>query len=207
MKSFKRTLVAAVAVSLLASPAFALIGHTKHDLSSGSGNTIVGTSDEICVYCHTPHGAASVADAPLWNRTTPAVTSIYTSNSIDATITLTEVQASDAPLCLSCHDGASMTAALNNTPNAGGGNPAANIGAVETNLGTDLSNDHPVGFVFTTALVDSEIQTPSTAPVDFGSGSNEMWCSSCHDVHDDSNPPFLVMSNTGSDLCLDCHKK
>lgn len=207
MKNFKQILVATLAMSLLAAPAFALIAHTKHDLSSGSGNTIVGTSGEICVYCHTPHGATAAGIAPLWNRTTPSPTSIYSSTTLDATITVTSVQNSDAPLCLSCHDGASLTAALNNPPNAGGGNPAANLGAVETNLGTDLSNDHPVGFDFSAVdASDSEIKTPLTAPVNFGAG-NEMWCSSCHDVHDDTNSPFLVMSNTGSQLCLDCHDK
>ena len=32
-------------------------------------------------------------------------------------------------------------------------------------------------------------------------------CASCHDPHDNSNAPFLVMANTASALCLTCHDK
>jgi predicted CXXCH cytochrome family protein len=41
----------------------------------------------------------------------------------------------------------------------------------------------------------------------YGAGSAFVWCSSCHDVHDNANQPFLVMANTGSALCLGCHDK
>ena len=47
------------------------IASTKHNLGSGPG--LAGrnqTSDtaEICVFCHTPHGADTAAPAPLWNK-------------------------------------------------------------------------------------------------------------------------------------------
>lgn len=32
-------------------------------------------------------------------------------------------------------------------------------------------------------------------------------CGSCHDPHNYTNPTFLRISNTGSNLCLSCHKK
>jgi len=32
-------------------------------------------------------------------------------------------------------------------------------------------------------------------------------CGSCHDPHNYSNPTFLRIANTGSNLCLSCHKK
>ena len=35
----------------------------------------------------------------------------------------------------------------------------------------------------------------------------KLQCASCHDPHDDSNPSFLVIDNTGSDLCQTCHTK
>jgi hypothetical protein len=53
---------------------------TKHNLStSGSGTThaAAGGTSEVCVFCHTPHGATTADDggtalrAPLWNRRVP----------------------------------------------------------------------------------------------------------------------------------------
>jgi predicted CXXCH cytochrome family protein len=208
----KKVLVLAVLAALVATSASALsIKGTKHDLSTLGGQAIQGTSNEVCVYCHTPHGAASVGFAPLWNRNIANATNFYNNpaGSINATMSLAGVNASDAPLCLSCHDGASLTASLNNPPNAGGGNPAANLGATAaTNLGTDLSNDHPIGFVWSTASADAEINSAQTAlPVDFGSSNDQMWCSSCHNVHDNATVPFLNISNSASALCLTCHIK
>ena len=47
------------------------IAATKHNLGSGAGpagrNQTAGTA-EICVFCHTPHGADTAAPAPLWNK-------------------------------------------------------------------------------------------------------------------------------------------
>jgi predicted CXXCH cytochrome family protein len=211
----KKVLVLAAAV-LFATNALALpIANSKHNLSNASANAIKGTSAEICVYCHTPHGASAAAGgfAPLWNRTGgTGTTAVYNTGTLDAVITIGTLNNSDAPLCLSCHDGASLTGALNNPPNAGGTNPIANIAAgLETNLELDLSNDHPVGFNFSAAnAADAEIQTPALAAtkvkVNFGAG-NAMWCSSCHDVHNNAVVPFLATSNAGSALCLQCHIK
>lgn len=207
----KKVLVLAVLATLVATSALATVKGTKHDLSSLGGQTIQGTSNEVCVYCHTPHGAAAVGFAPLWNRTVANATAFYNNpaGSMNATVGLAGTNASDAPLCLSCHDGSSLTAALNNPPNNGGTNPAANLGAgLETNLGSDLSNDHPIGFVWSTVSADTEINsTQAVLPVDFGSSNDSMWCSSCHDVHNDAVSPFLIISNSASALCLTCHIK
>ncbi len=32
-------------------------------------------------------------------------------------------------------------------------------------------------------------------------------CSTCHDVHEYTNIPFLRISNSGSALCVTCHLK
>jgi len=205
----KKVLVLAAAVLLFAVPAFSAIQNTKHDLSSGSTATIKGTSTEICVYCHTPHGAGAAGFAPLWNRTTVNATVVYgnPAGTMNAVPAIADVNASDAVLCLSCHDGASLTSALTNPPNAGGAVPTVQVGA-SANLGTDLSNDHPVGFAFNAALVtaDGEL-TLANSPQLFGASNEMMWCSSCHDVHDDTNSPFLLSTNAGSALCLTCHVK
>lgn len=203
----KKVLVLAAAVALFATPALAAITGTKHDLSSGNAYPVEGSSNEICVYCHTPHGATAAGIAPLWNRTTPAPTNVYANSSLNATITLAGVTNSDAPLCLSCHDGTSLSAGLNNEPNSG---TVTITGTLSTaaNLGTNLSNDHPVGFDWSTATADTEINaSPVGVKVDFGATA-QMWCSSCHDVHGGvAGTPFLVINNAGSNLCKACHIK
>lgn len=204
----KKVLLFLAAAALMASPAIAAITGTSHDLSSGGTNPLKGTSDELCVYCHTPHGGLTGGFAPLWNRNNGAnPTGFYASSTLDATVNNAGILTSDALLCMSCHDGASLSGALRNAPNAGGGNPAGNI-VGNANLGLDMSNDHPVGFVYSTAAADTEIQAaPAGLKVDYGTGNNEMWCSSCHDVHDDTFSPFLAADNAGSALCLTCHIK
>ena len=42
---------------------------TKHNLSITGPGPVKSTSEtQVCVFCHTPHGAESVPGAPLWNR-------------------------------------------------------------------------------------------------------------------------------------------
>jgi len=211
----KKVLVLAAAAMLLATPAMALISGTAHDLSSGNLFTVEGDSDEVCVYCHTPHGGA-LLDAPLWNRTVANATGFYNSATLDVDTSLAGTNASDAPLCLSCHDGSSVGDALTNPPNPLASVTVTGALSANANLGKDLSNDHPVGFEFTTAAQTSDgelfpkatIETGAmTDALSYGSG-NDMWCSSCHDVHGVSGvPTFLRMSNAGSNLCLACHNK
>lgn len=207
----KKVLILAAAIALFATPSFAAISGSKHDLSSvtGAANTVKGDSNETCVYCHTPHGGLTGGFAPLWNRNNGSnPTGFYASGSLDATVGNAGILTSDALLCLSCHDGASLTSGLRNEPNSGTVTVSGAMSA-GTNLTLDMTNDHPVGFVYSTSSTDTEITAAPTAPVyvNFGASSNEMWCSSCHDVHDATNAPFLVMSNSGSALCLKCHIK
>ena len=209
----KKIIVLIAAMTLLAGSAFAQISGTPHDLSNGN-NGSTSTSDEICVFCHTPHNASSAGFAPLWNRTTVLATDFYTGpGSLNATVDLASVNATDAPLCLSCHDGSSLAQALNNPPNANldaGTSVGITIGT-NAILGTDLSNDHPVGFDYSGInTLDAEIETLADATakgVQFFAGGTDMWCSSCHDVHDNTNGAFLNVDNAGSNLCLACHIK
>lgn len=77
---------------------------------------------------------------------------------------------------------------------------------------SNMTNDHPVSFFFDAALLanDQGLQLPSNTELlkRLGSaGSRRLECSTCHNVHDNAIPPFLVMDNTGSAMCLQCHKK
>ena len=73
---------------------------------------------EICVYCHTPHGANTQIALPLWNRSIPATT-YNTYNS--STITQPVSQPGPNSLsCLSCHDGTVSIDSIINMPGGGG---------------------------------------------------------------------------------------
>ena len=197
----KKIIVLLAVMVLISSSAFAAITGSAHDLSQDNTD---GT-DEVCVFCHTPHGGNT--DAPLWNRTSVEPTAVYTSGSFNATA---DSAVGDAKLCLSCHSGTAVSSALVNPSNAAGVNPGTGLTiAASTDIGTDLANDHPVGFDYDSSDADdTEVKAVSDAGVAaLLFPGNEMWCSSCHDVHDDTNVPFLVMNNSGSNLCLTCHIK
>lgn len=72
---------------------------------------------EVCVYCHTPHGANTNVAAPLWNRSIPSTTyTLYSSNTLTQAIS----QPGAASLvCLSCHDGQQAVDAIMNMPGSG----------------------------------------------------------------------------------------
>ena len=91
------------AAFLLASiAANAQIVGSAHDLSPDTTGT-----DQVCVFCHTPHGAAtgaSAAGVPLWNKTLPNPAT-YTRYSTLNTATLdgAETEVGSVSLaCLSC---------------------------------------------------------------------------------------------------------
>ena len=177
------------------------IAGTDHDLSAkGWGST------QICIFCHTPHNSmTTVSDAPLWNHdVTQATFSTYSSPTLNATV---GQPGGTSKLCLSCHDG---TVAIDSF----GGNNGTHMMGGGAKIGNNLSNDHPISFVYDAALAsaDGGLFTPnSTSYVDaakklplFG---GKLECATCHNVHDDSQGKFLRVSNASSALCLSCHNK
>jgi len=226
----KKVLVMAAALSLLAAPALASsVVNSKHNLSTSGPGTIKSDNySEVCVFCHTPHGAnQNITGAPLWNRSAMpadfAVGDLYNSSTLEATSrpsnngNLAQVNASDAKLCFSCHDGTNLVDGLLNPANTSGNNQPAGLNGTALGTadlleaGTMLKNDHPIGIDYSKAAAsDGELELPPTnaaIDVSFGSDDKRMWCSSCHDVHDDAYGPFLVMSNAQSALCVACHIK
>jgi hypothetical protein len=76
---------------------------------------------EVCVYCHTPHGANGNVQLPLWNRTIVATT--YTTYNQLGTTTLTQPvtqPGANSLACLSCHDGQVAVDSVINMPGSGG---------------------------------------------------------------------------------------
>lgn len=195
--------------ALLTTGLYAAITASAHDF------TALGWSGgEICLPCHTPHNAKVPPDdlVPLWNHdVTAAVFTLYSSptGTLDAGPLGQPAGVSKA--CLSCHDG---TVALD----AYGTNvPVPNMIAGPFNLGTDLSNDHPISFTYDTALAtaDGELFDPATDPSGLGGTigndmlfAGQLECASCHDVHNTAAvASLLVKSNAASALCLTCHDK
>lgn len=147
-------------------------GVTPND--GGTGLTVSnksGATAEICVFCHTPHGGDSTAAVPIWNRKLNAPGSYLRYSSLGTTT----FDADEAPIgsvtiaCLSCHDGTQAIDSVINAPGSGGYDPNGNVmgggpgssmtgtdvdpdgsmreGIVQ-NLGTDLTNDHPVSMQY-----------------------------------------------------------
>jgi len=187
---------------------YADIVNTKHNLSvTGIGNIKASSEQQICIFCHTPHNAAPMQ--PLWNRASSG--NVYTPYASSTVIASPGQPTGASMLCLSCHDG---TIALGNVLSQSSpinmANGITTLPQGATRLGTDLSDDHPVSFAFTSGLASQrgELVNPTTlaGPVKLDN-SGQMQCTSCHDPHDDSNGKFLVMQNTASALCQVCHIK
>jgi predicted CXXCH cytochrome family protein len=230
----KVSLILAVAGILAASSALAatIVG-SKHDLSPTGGTSLVdGTSTQICIYCHTPHGAA--LSLPLWNRTNPggAGFTLYSGVGMQNVSYKTGFTSDSTSLfCMSCHDGATAVNAIHNTGVIEGNHPANNTGifAVGTisgnaNLTTNLSTTHPINFPVSATQGETNGQRdlwvgsgasmgkagyemPLFKAASRGTPNRSLECGSCHAVHDSANSPFLRYTMAGSALCLGCHNK
>ena len=115
-------------------------------------------------------------------------------------------------LCLSCHDG---TVAIDSF----GGATGSQFATGSALIGTDLSDDHPIGIGW-----EHQTQTPACSnchdPRDPGDmtgiatpffgppGSRTLECPTCHDAHGTNGEPWLLrVTPVGSALCLYCHGK
>jgi predicted CXXCH cytochrome family protein len=185
----------------------AAITGSAHDFSGAAWS-----SGKICLPCHTPHAGTS-AQAPLWNHATTTNSFIlYSGSTLDASDLAQPTGESLA--CLSCHDG---TVALDSFGGSTTGSTfIASINS-SADVGTDLSNDHPISFTYskTLATTDGSLHDPTVKTTSLGDTiqkdllfSDKMECASCHDVHNaDGNDGLLRIDNSGSSLCLTCHDK
>lgn len=195
---------------------------SKHNLSvTGPGEIRATSETEVCVFCHTPHNSNPAP--PLWNRQLSGQTySAYASNTLQATVG----QPNGASrLCLSCHDGSLALGSVLNVRGQATTIAMQNVaasGALPSNrstyLGTDLTNDHPISFAFTSMVSsqDQELVSPAslTGVIRLYEGTtpgvrDSVQCTTCHDPHLIANPFFLKKSFTGrnDNLCLACHNK
>ena len=242
------------------------LGSGSNTVSGGRAQLDANGTAEICVFCHTPHGSASTVTAPLWNKLLNKTSLNYTSYTSATSSTFSSNQDGPGNVslgCLSCHDGTQAMDNLLNAPGygtsnfgtttsgmsgvswtwnvggAGGGIQPGGFMASDSvlNLGTNLSNDHPIGMNYcaNTAVTGGTCEadfTPMTTTgtkkyIDTGTagfqktdlplyssvvGANtyttKVECATCHDPHTESSQ-FLRMAggNTGSQVCLACHTK
>jgi hypothetical protein len=172
-----------------------------------------------CDGCHVPHNADTMPGVPLWNGNETTTTfTMYSSKTLQASLDAQPGGASR--LCLSCHDGAN--------PNFLWMTDSEKFGA------TELSNSHPISFVYDAALAaaDGHLKNPTqpstlgrTIAEDLLDADGKMQCNSCHDVHTSGvgerqlrgyNYGYETVENPdgtssqthyGPDLCRMCHLK
>jgi|Deesub1362A_J573_1020465.scaffolds.fasta_scaffold00537_15 hypothetical protein len=194
----------------------------------------------VCVNCHTPHQSGQGSNTNLlWNRnrTAPTVSAYYNSATFDMGPANSTNLGPQTLLCLYCHDGAAST--LVNYPGPGSTQDtnydlaAGDIGTF-ANIDTDLSDDHPVAFVYdNTADNDNNgfpAKNANNAIPGNGTGTeyklydnDTFQCATCHSVHDTATYTkagwnglgnarsssgevyFLRTSNASSQMCNDCH--
>jgi predicted CXXCH cytochrome family protein len=196
--------------ALFAFLTFPVFGDTilasKHDLSASGPGTIKATAEsDVCGFCHTPH--RGTGETPLWNHAMSSASyTPYNSSTTKATI---GQPTGSSKLCLSCHDGTvalGMVASRSSAIQMGSGVTTMPVGPA--NLGTDLSDDHPISFTYNSALVSAngELRDPGTLKDKVRLDQNQqVQCTSCHDPHDNRYGKFLVVDNTASALCVSCH--
>lgn len=183
----------AIGLVAIAQPALAGIANSRHNLgnSGGGSNNWTSGTQELCVFCHTPHGSDTNAAAPLWNKyINPATTyQMYgTTNSATYDAINSPLPGGVSLACLTCHDGTQAMDNMLNAPGAGrfdstgggagglttytwfsgsSGSGASSTGVLlntsarQPMLGTDLRNDHPVGMNYC-ASATNNIATPLT---------------------------------------------
>lgn len=213
MEEMKLTnlLVGTLALACLSGTAQAQITNSAHDFSSYSWS-----GGEICKPCHTPH-FANVAAGRLWNHTLSSAGYLLFDGTNGSSVDLER----ESRLCMSCHDG---TVALDSF----GGKTGTNFIPGDAKIGTDLTDDHPIGKTAVYPVAGDRTYnyfrpqdtTKHSVTYTWGTLSLKPWtdttgatkyvvgCRTCHNVHNaGNNDHMLNMSNASSHLCLTCHIK
>jgi len=213
-------LLAAVLV-LSAIVASATVVSSPHDIAYYINSQ---STRYVCVNCHTPHqGTSAPISMLLWNRNrAPAPTTYYNSATFDMGPASATNVGPQTKLCLACHDGAAST--LVNYPGPGS---VANSNYELSNgdisgwaaIGLDLSQEHPVAFVYNQSLDADNNGFPAPAANGYIAGTfklydnNTFQCATCHAVHDTATYTgkgstqvyFLRTTNESSQMCKACH--
>jgi predicted CXXCH cytochrome family protein len=207
----KHGLMLAIILAFICTDAFGKnIRDTRHNLSvSGPGEITAAAESRICLFCHTTKRQRK--DVPiLWNRRIkPTHYKPYRSSTLAANV---GQPTGASRVCLSCHDGTIALGAIisrrTEVPFKGGIRFIP--GQRPSRLGTDLSDDHPVSFVYDSGLIlqKGELVHPALLPSQVKlDETGQLQCTTCHNPHEDLHGKFLVMPNRHSALCTACHKE
>lgn len=182
------------------------IVNTVHNLSAtGPGDTRATLELGVCVFCHATH--IEVAGVPLWNKNTQGtIYTLYKSSTLQA---LPGQPDGASILCLSCHDGTVALGNLQDRALSIDFSRSVNTIQGSANLGTDLRNDHPISFEYTSRLAgaNKELKDPASITPPVVLEGNKVQCTSCHDPHKSMEKNFLVKTAQYSNLCNSCHQK
>jgi predicted CXXCH cytochrome family protein len=184
---------------------------SPHDLRTGQGG-------QACVFCHTPYGVSQLKEK--W----------FPSRQEDLWKPDRRLKLRVARLCLGCHDGSIAPDTTLSLPDAKGVKVRVRknqkssdsrfkaegarkfvyeeriIKVVDTDQVYEF-HDHPLGVrLKDVALIDQEIyKEPLSGNLKLYNGIID--CGTCHSVHNTTPfQPLLAENNSGSRLCLSCHK-
>jgi predicted CXXCH cytochrome family protein len=176
---------------------------SPHNLNNFPGVQIPG--NQVCLPCHTPHNALLYGDENvLWNHAETEETFVMYKSTAGQPEGVSK-------MCLGCHDG--VTAIDNYGGNGGTGIVLTGAAALDA----DLRNDHPIGIEYPPPLLVDEYNDSGTFLPGVGGGAgvrlvnvggtDQVECTSCHNVHNNGLSKFLRVPLQESFICLQCHIK
>lgn len=199
------------------------VGVTYKAFDDATGNP---RGQQICIFCHTPHSANVVGQAPLWNRAFSTQTfQRYTSATLhirnigNAQYGTGAQPNGSSKLCLSCHDGVSKLGDVyNGSPITMSGSDVIS-GLAKFDSNKMLSGHHPISFVYLTGF-NSSTQSGTIHPeltatgtyrfmpissagnvrlLDTGrNGNGWMQCTTCHDPHQNQSDESACYNTLGA---------
>jgi hypothetical protein len=207
--------------------AFAQVAGTLHDLSTdGKSDASMGSTKQVCVFCHHPHVGDSSYSNLLWNYNASTadidVYNGYATNNMNGSSTINGADdrlsgggdgaSRRSWLCMSCHDGTIGGDTLIKIPgDAGTTDPTlgvvAGFAADGANLGTNLQDDHPVNITYANT-VDQGLSQDMQNTIVIGKyplyknsgGLLTVQCATCHNVHAGRLNPSL---NDSADTAIE----
>jgi predicted CXXCH cytochrome family protein len=215
------------------------IQNTKHNFAAGTYASInANGNNTFCQPCHTPHHAIVDANisTDLWNHDLSSASyTLYDGTTAGTSTTDSQGMDRVSRLCLGCHDGSVALDSYGMNATGTGryqGSKTFNTGDV-SNLGTDFTDDHPVGITGKLTDLNGVIASPTrwktptlSLNTDGTAKSVKMnntlslakmstgfvvGCKTCHNPHgtgtDGSTPFAHLLANDPSSLCQNCHNK
>ena len=189
--------VVLLSLGVLAAYASAGVRGTAHDFVMRIPELSGYADKDLCRFCH-------LLGVPGPTATLPPLYNLYQSPTLRAVVQQPNGSSRD---CLVCHDGAFALGSIW-ASYIGRRLPLGPV-SERVSLGGDLSDDHPVSFVYDSSLArrKSGLADPSTLPRQVRLDSRgRLQCTTCHNPHEERFSKFLVVDNSVSQLCTSCHR-